>query len=655
MADYRSILDRAIAGLTDNTEENRRAIYDKARNALMRQLSSLEPPLSPAEISKQRLQLEEAVRETENRISGTGVLEDAVADALIDDGSNEAPTETIIESSPVEPPQPHQEPEPQPEPEPEPEAEQKPEPVAATPEPQEPVIPDVPTVSVEPEPPTVEAPAVEAASPQVETTPPIVEVFKPIESTKPIPTAAESDTASAPSIEVPDVKGQELVDEAAAALARVDAIRTQTTSPLDELKETMAEDGVPVVEAPDITAPQAGIDDLVADKSGFSAPELDPENQDPAVIAASSKKSGGRGVVWILLLLILVGAGAFGWAQREALGPVVTPLYDQAKQAVSGLVASFSTSDESADTAALSPEASSEEPETSSKAEDRILNTPTEDGQAEQEPEVKLGERVTLPTTENETNVPAATPSPEPEVAATPEPATPAEPAVPVPSPEPSEEQPLFTPPSAGEETAEAPTPAAPTTTTTPASNLFAANAILYEERKESGRPDVSTGNVVWELVPTGSEAIGSVGLPSVRGNTRIQNRDLRVRFEIMRNLDASLPASHLIEMEFTAGPLFSGEAVNNIAGVLMKENEQDNGKQLTGAIVKVSDTVFWIAMSARAADLASNTDALKGQKWFDIPIVFKNGKRAILTLEKGSSGAKALEEAFAAWEAKSQ
>ena len=84
MADYRSILDRAIDGLQNNTDEARRAIYEKARAALMRQLSTLQPALSPAEISKQRLQLEEAVRETEGKFSGVGVFEDAVADALSD-------------------------------------------------------------------------------------------------------------------------------------------------------------------------------------------------------------------------------------------------------------------------------------------------------------------------------------------------------------------------------------------------------------------------------------------------------------------------------------------------------------------------------------------------------------------------------------------
>ena len=209
--------------------------------------------------------------------------------------------------------------------------------------------------------------------------------------------------------------------------------------------------------------------------------------------------------------------------------------------------------------------------------------------------------------------------------------------------------EPVVTPTPSAEET---PAAEAAPQTTTPASNLFSSSAILYEERPGSNQPGVSAGNVVWEIVPTGSEAIGSTGLPSVKGSARIESRDISVRFELMRNLDPNLPASHLIEFEFTPGPLFNGDEINNIAGVIAKEEEQKSGAELKGAIVKVSERVFWVAMSAQAADLAANTDALQQQNWFDIPLVFKSGKRAILTLEKGAAGKKAIEEAFKSWQA---
>ncbi len=71
MADYYPVLERAIAGLVPNTAENRRAVYERARQAIVKQLRSYDPPLTESEITKERLALEEAVRkiETEARVA----------------------------------------------------------------------------------------------------------------------------------------------------------------------------------------------------------------------------------------------------------------------------------------------------------------------------------------------------------------------------------------------------------------------------------------------------------------------------------------------------------------------------------------------------------------------------------------------------------
>ena len=45
------------------------------------------------------------------------------------------------------------------------------------------------------------------------------------------------------------------------------------------------------------------------------------------------------------------------------------------------------------------------------------------------------------------------------------------------------------------------------------------------------------------------------------------------------------------------------------------------------------------------------NEQLLKDSSWFDIPIVYTNGMRAILAMEKGSPGDRTFAEAFSAWE----
>lgn len=71
MADFYPILARAVAGLPDPSPEARRAIYDRARAALVSQLRGLDPPLSEAEIMRERLALDEAVARIEADYDGT--------------------------------------------------------------------------------------------------------------------------------------------------------------------------------------------------------------------------------------------------------------------------------------------------------------------------------------------------------------------------------------------------------------------------------------------------------------------------------------------------------------------------------------------------------------------------------------------------------
>ena len=58
MADYYPLIARAIAGLDPSAPgESRRALYERARTALIAQLRSVQPPLSESEITRERLEL----------------------------------------------------------------------------------------------------------------------------------------------------------------------------------------------------------------------------------------------------------------------------------------------------------------------------------------------------------------------------------------------------------------------------------------------------------------------------------------------------------------------------------------------------------------------------------------------------------------------
>ena len=65
MADYQPLILRAVEGLDKNTGENRRALYERARTALVAQLRGVVPTLDESEITRERLALEEAIRKVE--------------------------------------------------------------------------------------------------------------------------------------------------------------------------------------------------------------------------------------------------------------------------------------------------------------------------------------------------------------------------------------------------------------------------------------------------------------------------------------------------------------------------------------------------------------------------------------------------------------
>src|SRR5262245_8679057 len=75
MTDYYPLIGRAVAGLEKNTGESRRALYERARTALVAQLRGLDPPLTESEITRERLALEEAIRKVESEAARKARLE----------------------------------------------------------------------------------------------------------------------------------------------------------------------------------------------------------------------------------------------------------------------------------------------------------------------------------------------------------------------------------------------------------------------------------------------------------------------------------------------------------------------------------------------------------------------------------------------------
>ena len=190
------------------------------------------------------------------------------------------------------------------------------------------------------------------------------------------------------------------------------------------------------------------------------------------------------------------------------------------------------------------------------------------------------------------------------------------------------------------------PPTAAPQSQSGPA---VAQRVVLYEEDPGNPQGKQYVGSATWrtETVSPGS---GLAPELQIRADISIPDRNMSVTWSLRRNTDQALPASHTIEIMFNLPPDFAGGGVANVPGVLMKESEQARGVPLAGLAVKVTNGFFLIGLSAVDADVQRNLQLLKDRPWFDIPVVYNNGGRAILALEKGPSGDRAFADAFAAW-----
>jgi hypothetical protein len=176
-----------------------------------------------------------------------------------------------------------------------------------------------------------------------------------------------------------------------------------------------------------------------------------------------------------------------------------------------------------------------------------------------------------------------------------------------------------------------------------------AQKVVLYEEDPNDAAGKRYVGTAVWRLesVPP---AAGKPPDLAIRADIEIPEQKISARWSLRRNDDKTLPASHTVEVMFTLPPDFPHKGITNIPGVLMKQSESTRGVPLAGLAVKVTNNFFLIGLSSVDADRQRNIQLLKERAWFDIPLVYEDGRRAIIAIEKGTPGERAFAKAFEAW-----
>lgn len=580
MAEFYEVLKRAVGALPGNTGDARRAVYERARKALIAQLEGFSPPLTPSEITSQRLSLEEAIRKVEG---------EAARAALGLGQSAAAKSQQRAPQASAPPPPPLAD--------------------STTFAPGAPDAKDDVSMSTVPG----------------EGTAPLLDASGSTEDNGSAATLASGlDASKKAEIETPLVANMDAGSDSGNLAGNLDGAGPRIP-PVASMANDDSHRIPPLAGSEDPSARAPSSMETAAtvsgnDNTGSPAPlEANGFDDFPQEI----RKSRLPMIVGILAgALVLVGLSAVLYSQRDALFGE-TPSGSELKAEVSPETDTAKVVDEPKPASRVVSPA----PE---KSSDRI---PQSGGAVRTVPT----QRVTAPSgaengalntvgTEN-----TDTASPSSDTKATDDPA---------PTPTPTPAAPLAGDSSEDEVARVEPQPTpAPANTNT--AGAVAQTAILYEEGTDgaSGGEAVS-GQVVWSK---GSEAAVSV----VSADVSIADKASNIKITIKPNTEDGFPASHLVEMQFT-GPL--GSAIKTVPGLIMKSTEQAQGDALVGAAIKVTDGLFWIALSAEGKDLSRNRSLLESRGWIDIPLLYASGKRAILTIEKGVPGGKVVETAFKDW-----
>ncbi|MVS99962.1 hypothetical protein [Devosia marina] len=685
MADYKELLRRAISALPENNGAARRAVYEKARSALVGQLRAIQPPLPARDITQHRLQLEDCIRQVEQEAS------EAVISLGRDGPLAARPATPQPRTAPAAPAEPEveAEDEPEAEPEPEPEAQSA---IAPEAEPEEADAPSPEDVAAALG--GAAAPVAEPAhDPNADAAEELPVATEPAEEPEPKPTSAKSpsiediiaqaaetggttvsrnaDTGlddKAPAAEKPETPVEPERPGKTFSFSRRDAVTSETASKGNAITPSslaprvepvmgstalasqpgraasvLIDPPLPVdpalssvreveVEQDDARAAEGAIERAIETLDREARGEATPSQPHPAEASLSAEEPGqdsdssfapadaerrtgtGLTIFLIVFALLLAGVGGAGfWAWREGyvdldqmFGRTQTAaVQPEITEQPTGLTmdntpAEPANTDESASGPGNTATTSATEPTSALEAgdEERLEPTP--------EPVTPTGDETVLPSLGNgEVKTEERLSGEDTTIAATEDPAATVDPAE------------------------------------------LAGNQSLLLEASTGGQASTVpfSGTVEW------TQGTDEIGQPTLVAEASIPARNMSVSILIRKNIDPSLPASHLMEISFDIPDTFIGGSIATLAGVLLKNEELVPGTALAGAAARIVGNTFLFALSAAPDDLTANTGLLDTQRWMDLAIVYGTGRNAILTLEKDEEAQALFDTVLAAWE----
>lgn len=157
----------------------------------------------------------------------------------------------------------------------------------------------------------------------------------------------------------------------------------------------------------------------------------------------------------------------------------------------------------------------------------------------------------------------------------------------------------------------------------------------------------IYNGSVVWRLENVGGpgEHVGS----AIRGDIDIPDAKLKMSLLFRKNTDATLSASHTINVSFTVAPGSPIGGVKAIGPIQMRRSDAQSGEKVVGIPVPITENNFLIGLM-RGDHESRNILLLRSLSALDLPMQLNDGRAATINMEKGPSGERVFADAIDAW-----
>jgi hypothetical protein len=173
--------------------------------------------------------------------------------------------------------------------------------------------------------------------------------------------------------------------------------------------------------------------------------------------------------------------------------------------------------------------------------------------------------------------------------------------------------------------------------------------AVTYYDQAVSGAPwRELAGSARWRVRTEDASTAPGKGVLAL--DLRVPERRLSMSMTIRHEAAEDTALTHLLEFMFTNPQGAALDTVSSVTGITMKAADGTSSRALAGLSIKAAPGLFVFGLSAEKDDARRNAEALQTLPRFNISISFADGSTAVISVNKGKSGADAFSVALADW-----